>query len=84
MRCSRIDCSKKGETKEDLEQLITQHGGPAFSGTKADKVKFHDDKSLYTGVYAQGGPTNVGGTGAANDLSSLLDRSDADVRGVKK
>lgn len=22
-------------------------------------MKFHDDKSLYTGVYAQGGPTNV-------------------------
>lgn len=29
------------------------------TGTVADAVKFHDDKSLYTGVYAAGGPTNV-------------------------
>jgi len=36
-----------------------EHGGPTFTGTKADHVKFHDDKSLYTGVYARGGPTNV-------------------------
>ena len=27
--------------------------------TKADNVRFHDDKSTYTGVYARGGPTNV-------------------------
>lgn len=35
------------------------HGGPLMNATKADQVRFHDDKSLYTGVYAQGGPTNV-------------------------
>ncbi len=73
---------KKGETKEDLEQLITQHGGPAFSGTKADKVKFHDDKSLYTGVHGQGGPCTVDKS-SISDLSQLCDRSDADVRGKK-
>lgn len=38
---------------------ISSHGAPKFSGTQTDNVKFHDDKSLYTGVYAQGGPTNV-------------------------
>ena len=36
-------------------------------------------QSTYTGVYAQGGPTNVDGKG---DLSELCDRSDANVRGV--
>lgn len=43
-------------------------------------MRFHDDKDSYTGVYAQGGPTNVD---ANRGLDGLLDRSDADVRGVK-
>jgi len=50
---------KKGVDAGALTSAILEHGGPKFSGTKADNVKFHDDKSLYTGVYAQGGPTNV-------------------------
>ena len=74
---------KKGISLQQVKDIIAS-GEYVLTGTKAEKVKFHDDKSLYTGVYAQGGPTNVGGTGAANDLSSLLDRSDADVRGIKK
>jgi len=50
---------KKGVDAEVLSATIIKVGGPTFSGTKADDVKYHDDKSLYTGVYAQGGPTNV-------------------------
>ena len=38
-------------------------------------------QSTYTGVYANGGPTNVDGNG---DLSELCDRTPADARGVKK
>jgi len=68
-----------------LSAKICAVGGPVFAGTKADKVKFHDDKSLYTGVYAQGGPTTVdAGKGAISDISQLCDRSSADVRGIKK
>lgn len=37
-------------------------------------------QSLYTGVYSRGGPTNIE---PSNELSALLDRSPADVRGVK-
>jgi hypothetical protein len=60
-------------------------GGPVFTGTKTDHVKFHDDKSLYTGVYAQGGPSTVdAGNGQISDISQLCDRTDADVRGIKK
>ena len=44
---------------DDVKGAVASHGGPTFAGTKADNVKFHDDKSLYTGVYSQGGPTNV-------------------------
>jgi len=54
-----------------------------FSGTKADAVKYHDDKSLYTGVYAAGGPSNVdAGNGMISDISQLCNRGDADVRGI--
>lgn len=37
-------------------------------------------QSLYTGVYSRGGPTNIE---PSNELSALLDRSPANVRGVK-
>eukprot|EP00940_MAST-03C_sp_MAST-3C-sp2_P000889 g889.t1 len=55
------------------------NGGPKNSGTKADYNKFYDDKSTWTGVATRGGPST-------NDdritLSKMMDRSDADVRGV--
>jgi len=77
--------TKKKITFEALEQKILSVGGPVFTGTKVDSVKFHDDKSLYTGVYANGGPTTVdAGKGAISDISQLCDRSAADVRGIKK
>jgi hypothetical protein len=40
-------------------ELIAACPGPIANATKPDAVKFHDDKTLYTGVYARGGPTNV-------------------------
>lgn len=77
--------TKKKISFDDLEAAICAHGGPVFHGTQADKVKFHDDKSLYTGVYAQGGPSTVdAGSGMISDISQLCDRTSADVRGVKK
>ena len=76
--------SKKGITKNDVIKQIEVSGGPAFSGTKAAYNKFHDDKSLYTGVYANGGPSTVdAGNGAISDISQLCDRTGADVRGRK-
>ncbi len=81
-----LAAQKKGMTQEALEQQIINHGGATYKGTKADYVKFHDDKSTYTGVYARGGPTNVdaGKGGMISDISQTCDRSAADVRGVKK
>jgi hypothetical protein len=75
--------AKKKTTFEELSAKICAVGGPVFTGTKADAVKYHDDKNLYTGVYAQGGPTNVD-AGNISDISKLCDRTDADVRGIKK
>jgi len=78
--------AKKKTTPEKIEEAILAHGGATYSGTKADYVKFHDDKSTYTGVYAKGGPTTVdaGRGGMVSDISQTCNRSAADVRGVVK
>ena len=68
---------------QEISDAIVNAGGPVFTGTKADYNKFHDDKSLYTGVYAKGGPTNVDTSGITiTNYSS--GRKEADVRGVEK
>jgi hypothetical protein len=78
-----LAAKKKGVDMDAITALIVKNGGPKFTGTKTDYVKFHDDKSTYTGVYAKGGPTNVDKQNV-KDISGLVDRTDADVRGVKK
>lgn len=68
----------------DYHHKVLGSGGPKFKGTTADDVKWHDDKTLYTGVYAKGGPTNVdtGAGGNIGDLSQLANRGHANVRGT--
>jgi len=73
---------KKGVSFDKVKDSVMSTGGPVFTATKADNVKFHDDKNLYTGVHAKGGPSTTGD--GVKDLSQLADRSKADVRGVKK
>lgn len=76
---------KKGITNENVVETIHKSGGAKYTGTQADYVKFHDDKTTYTGVYAKGGPTTVDVKGGnVSDISQTCDRSSADVRGVKK
>eukprot|EP00287_Rhodomonas_sp_CCMP768_P028303 CAMPEP_0202853172 /NCGR_PEP_ID=MMETSP1389-20130828/90345_1 /ASSEMBLY_ACC=CAM_ASM_000865 /TAXON_ID=302021 /ORGANISM="Rhodomonas sp., Strain CCMP768" /LENGTH=340 /DNA_ID=CAMNT_0049531715 /DNA_START=37 /DNA_END=1059 /DNA_ORIENTATION=+ len=79
----KILADKKGKTLADLEAKISSSKGPVLSGTVAEANKFHDDKSLYTGVHAKGGPSTID-TDKVADISQIMDRSDADVRGVKK
>ena len=82
--CEQV-AAKKGVSMDFIKGKIAKAGGPQFEGTKADYVKFHDDKDTYTGVYAKGGPTNVdaGRGGGVSDLNQLCDRTSADVRGRK-
>jgi hypothetical protein len=76
---------KKGVTYENVVEAIQKSGGAKYTGTQADYVKFHDDKSTYTGVYAKGGPTTVDSKGGkVSDIAQICDRTSADVRGVKK
>ena len=72
--------AKKGCKDEDVIKIMLNNGTPVYGGTKAGFVKFHDDKSTYTGVHTKGGPTTVD---KRITLSNLADRSQADVRGVK-
>jgi len=44
---------KKGCPVSDVQKAIVASGGPEHHGvTQADAVRFHDDKSLYTGMHA--------------------------------
>lgn len=79
--------AKKGDTVASLTAKIGKEGaeGPILYGTRTDSVRFHDDKSTYTGVHKQGGPTTVdAGRVQFNDLSEICDRSSVDIRGVNK
>ncbi|KAG2439705.1 hypothetical protein HYH02_010584 [Chlamydomonas schloesseri] len=83
--CTALDhfAAKKGVAVDTLHAKI-EAASPTTNATQAEAVKFHDDKSLYTGVYKNGGPTNVDKSPTkAGGLAGLLDRSPADVRGVK-
>ncbi|VWU48670.1 p25-alpha family protein, putative [Hepatocystis sp. ex Piliocolobus tephrosceles] len=57
--------------------------GPILQGTKAENIKFYDDKSLFTGVHKHGGPTTVDKNRTQfADISELTDRSECNIRGV--
>lgn len=73
---------KKGISETKLFEIVTASHGPILVGTKAEAVKYHDDKSLYTGVHANGGPSTVD-PDKMSDISQLCDRTAADVRGSK-
>ncbi|CAE7666671.1 cr-1, partial [Symbiodinium pilosum] len=47
---------KKSLTLEQVWCAVRCCGGPVLNSTKTETVRFHDDKSLYTGTHAQGGP----------------------------
>lgn len=78
------DISKQ-EAYDKLVTIILKHAKPSTAnGTRAEKVKFHDDKSTYTGVFGRTGgpPTTIDKDKIS--LSSLADRSDQNIRGVQK
>lgn len=82
-----VAATRKCELDKLLRHICKHGGGPVFRGTKAEKVRHHDDRSTYTGVYSRGGPTNAHDQlelgSATSGMKSLMDRSDYDVRGVK-
>ena len=79
----RLAAEKKKISFDDLAAKLCAASGPKFEGTKADYVKFHDDKSTYTGVHTKGGPSNID-KDKLPDLSKICNREEADVRGINK
>jgi hypothetical protein len=72
--------TKKKSTPEAIAAQV-QAASPQARATVADAVRFHDDKSAYTGVYKAGGPSTIDRDSA--NLSGIVDRRvSADVRGV--
>eukprot|EP00928_Gymnodinium_smaydae_P063481 TRINITY_DN4703_c0_g2_i2.p1 TRINITY_DN4703_c0_g2~~TRINITY_DN4703_c0_g2_i2.p1 ORF type:complete len:413 (-),score=101.92 TRINITY_DN4703_c0_g2_i2:42-1241(-) len=64
----KLVAEKKGVP--DVEAAVAKCTGPVLHGTEADAVRFHDDKSTYTGVHVNGGPESVAkGGGTAADAS---------------
>lgn len=75
---------KKVEVTEIVDKITACEGPSLNNVTRTDSVRFHDDKSTYTGVHAHGGPTTVDrGRNMVSDISEIADRSSCDVRGVK-
>ncbi|BAM39419.1 vesicular cargo protein [Theileria orientalis strain Shintoku] len=50
----KLNCSKS-----EIEAKLSDLTGPIYTGTQPDPVRFHDDKSLYTGVHVHGGPSVI-------------------------
>eukprot|EP00928_Gymnodinium_smaydae_P003626 TRINITY_DN1128_c0_g2_i1.p1 TRINITY_DN1128_c0_g2~~TRINITY_DN1128_c0_g2_i1.p1 ORF type:complete len:511 (-),score=137.29 TRINITY_DN1128_c0_g2_i1:255-1745(-) len=44
---------RKGVALEDVHSNIGGSAGPVHAGTRADEVRFHDDKDTYTGSHAE-------------------------------
>mmetsp|Transcript_40902 Transcript_40902/g.41778 ORF Transcript_40902/g.41778 Transcript_40902/m.41778 type:complete len:707 (-) Transcript_40902:261-2381(-) len=79
--CIPMIAEKRSQNVEQFLNTLANSDGPTINGTQADYNKFHDDKNTYTGSHAQGGPNfKSDGNG---QLDQLLDRSEANVRGVK-
>ena len=49
----------QGVSTSEIIRIIAAGAPKAQGVTQAEAVRFHDDKSLYTGVYAKGGPSSV-------------------------
>jgi len=48
--CGKI-AIKRGTSVKAIQNEIIDSEGPKFQATQSDKVRFHDDKSTYTGIH---------------------------------
>ncbi|KAJ8611558.1 hypothetical protein CTAYLR_010178 [Chrysophaeum taylorii] len=63
----------KGIEVEDVHALVANARGPRLNASGPSPVRFHDDKSLYTGTHKAAAIDRVG-------LEGHLDRTDADAK----
>eukprot|EP00440_Ansanella_granifera_P040677 gb/GFBE01044114.1/.p1 GENE.gb/GFBE01044114.1/~~gb/GFBE01044114.1/.p1 ORF type:complete len:363 (+),score=71.57 gb/GFBE01044114.1/:1-1089(+) len=50
---------RRGCHQKEVFDIVADAGGPSLKGTKAEPVRFHDDKGTYTGTHSRGGPELV-------------------------
>jgi hypothetical protein len=50
---------RKGVTHDAILTLVSKSRGPILHGTCPGSVRFHDDKTTYTGTHVNGGPEAV-------------------------
>jgi hypothetical protein len=50
--CVRKIAVKRGQSVPEVQEIIARCDGPVVNATQADAVRFHDDKSTYTGAHA--------------------------------
>ena len=67
-----------------LREKVAASKGPKLVGTRTQSVKLHDDKSLYTGIYARGGPKIRDRPRVVNLDGDLCGRGNSDINGLKE
>eukprot|EP00747_Dinoflagellata_sp_TGD_P129222 gnl/TRDRNA2_/TRDRNA2_174652_c3_seq1.p1 gnl/TRDRNA2_/TRDRNA2_174652_c3~~gnl/TRDRNA2_/TRDRNA2_174652_c3_seq1.p1 ORF type:complete len:433 (+),score=82.48 gnl/TRDRNA2_/TRDRNA2_174652_c3_seq1:134-1432(+) len=56
----RLIARKKGCLIREVHEMVAAREGPETHGTIPEFNKLHDDKSTYTGVHKEGGPSTIG------------------------
>jgi len=69
-RALELLAQKKGIAAHDVWRALAETGGPQLYGTPAEAVRFHDDKTLYSGVHKNGGPECVKGLGTSTQRAA--------------
>lgn len=85
----RLVAERKAETAgidpneilEEMMECLVEIDGPNKDFTKAECVKFHDDKSTYTGTHKQGGPDP--GSRYTKSAGCGLEMASADLKTLK-
>jgi len=49
----RLIASKRGCSVAEVQDKVAKSDGPIMNATKTDNVRFHDDKSTYTGMHVR-------------------------------
>jgi len=50
--CVRKVAAKRGQSPQEVQAIIARSDGPILHATQTEAVRFHDDKSTYTGAHA--------------------------------
>ena len=64
--------SKKGKDVNQVVKKLSEHEGPILTATVAEKVRFHDDSSTFTGAQAKNFKNNIEEAGDAELRAAVV------------